>query len=460
MQQLCLLVDGGKSPTTIDLASVLLALRPLLWSIRHFPSENEMWKRGADEFNANRISRIKSHLRDGGELRIGTDDSDLRNTAVIIQGDMEHHRTHTNGCILSMKTTGDGDMDLIQQMNLDKQVFLSRNGEVHDGGLPTVKKYRYVRKVTEMAVADPDTTPGLFQQAMGVAESSTWIGLIALYFEKVPGPMSVKVPMTLFLLSVVSRADGSGALAPMMIIVRTVWIVLRSTVDFATGSGGGADGWYWAFTASLTWPGFVIMKNVWRRVLVRSAPLLGETHIVEECQEPAPTMPSLLSRAATHTASDSVASRESCGDTVTGPCNASGVLIQKKRDQPLAASVCRNSTVHWCWVNNSDGRCAVRGETNRFDGQEWVKLRDEHSEKYEEWLLAQQCAVRGCASLQSGTVIDGIRSTFCIQHTSTGAESARNRPPPTLKMINASYHIRRRNLNMWRREMGMLWEGS
>ena len=67
-----------------------------------------MRKRGVDGFNANRIIRIKSHLRDVGEQWIGTDDSDLRNTDVIIQGETEHRRTHTTGCIRSVETTGEG----------------------------------------------------------------------------------------------------------------------------------------------------------------------------------------------------------------------------------------------------------------------------------------------------------------------------------------------------------------
>ena len=184
-----------QSSTTIDLAAVLLALRPVMWSIKQQHSE-EMWQRGVDEFDASRVSRIKSHLLDGGELWIGTEDSDLRNTSVIVQGDMEHRRTHTNGCVLSIKATGEGDVGLIQLLNVAKQVFLSRNGEAHEGGLPTVKQYRYVRKTTEIAAADPNTPHGVFQQALEVVEGATRMGVIALHFAKIPGPLAVKVPMT------------------------------------------------------------------------------------------------------------------------------------------------------------------------------------------------------------------------------------------------------------------------
>ena len=186
-----------------------------------------MWKLGVDEFNAKRISRIKSHLRDGGDLWIGTDDADLRNTALAQQGELEHHRTSRTGCVLPAMATGEGDMGLIQQLNRGKQIYLPMNGEPNEGGLLTAKQYRFARMVSDIAVAEKDAAPGAPRQVMGVAEGSTWLGIIILYFAKVPGPLEVKAPMTFFTLSAMSRAAGTGVLAPAVMIIRETWIAIR-----------------------------------------------------------------------------------------------------------------------------------------------------------------------------------------------------------------------------------------
>ena len=66
-------------------------------------------------------------------------------------------------------------MDLVRQLNIAKQASLSRNGENHEGGLPTANQHKHLRKVTEVVADEPDTTPSVFHQVAVVAEGSTWL---------------------------------------------------------------------------------------------------------------------------------------------------------------------------------------------------------------------------------------------------------------------------------------------
>ena len=80
-----------------------------------------MWKSGASEFAAPKIRRIKSYLKEGGEIWIGTEDNDVRNAAAIQHGGVEQLRTRKDGCALPGKPTGEGDTDAISRLNLDNQ---------------------------------------------------------------------------------------------------------------------------------------------------------------------------------------------------------------------------------------------------------------------------------------------------------------------------------------------------
>ena len=132
--------------STIDLVAVVITLIPVLWSVvEEVNQPQEMWRSELSEFTSSKISHLKHHLQDGGEAWIRSDINDSRNAAVLAQGPGDHQRTNKNGCILSVKATGEGDLDIISRINQDGAIYMSRNGEPHDS-LLTVVAYKYVRK--------------------------------------------------------------------------------------------------------------------------------------------------------------------------------------------------------------------------------------------------------------------------------------------------------------------------
>ena len=68
-----------------------------------------MCRNGENAFTTAKISRIKAHLGDGGELGVGGDSSDVRAASATHQGELEHNRTHKDGGILSVKPMGERD---------------------------------------------------------------------------------------------------------------------------------------------------------------------------------------------------------------------------------------------------------------------------------------------------------------------------------------------------------------
>ena len=362
----------------------------MFWSVRGLHLGETIWKRGVGEFNAKRISRIKSHPRDGGELWIGTDAADMRHTEVVQQSELEHQRIRRIGCVLAIKATGKGDVDIIRKLNQYKQIFLSRDGAPRDGGFLTVKQYRFVRKVNEVAVAEPNDAPGVFQQSVEAIEGSTWLGIIMLYFAKVPGPLDVKVPMAFFLLSVMGRAAGNGALVPIAMAIRASRIALRSAVDFFTGSGGSTDGWYWAFLFSLTWPAFTLLKYAWRRVIGKN--------------ENSPTINELGGEQwevhRLHRRKDRTIRH--------GQHRTQHPVVRATRTIKPDHAVRMDS---FCRKNPIGRRQLESVETIRRNGVEWQRKK-----KYGEWIQAHQCTEYGCKNAQSGTVCNGLPSTLCLQH--------------------------------------------
>ena len=194
-------------------------------------------------------------------------------------------------------------------------------------------------------------------------------------------------------------------------------MMIRATMDFVTGSEGETNGWYWAFVISLLWPMIGRLKNKLSPLLCKSVTEVQNPDPVIDGFASVPVTPSARSYATSQTASDSVRSQNSAGDVTGEQCDGSGVLLSKERDQPLAAAKCTEKTSQWCRLHQKDGRCQEVGKTNRFDGQEWVRMCPEHKDKYEEWVLARQCNFVGCDDTKAGTIVDGKASKFCMQHT-------------------------------------------
>ena len=224
------------------------------------------WMSGIEEFNTKRINYFKNHLKEGGEIWICADEADNRSAAAIRQGPNEHQRTQKEGCILSVTATGEGDMDLISQLNREPQVFLSRTGEPHET-LLTAKQYKYVRKGNEVSVADPIVPSRTVRNVADVAKGSSWFGVLTFYFMRIPGRTTVKIPCLFLILSLTSRAVGIGATTPICDVLRGGWIVLRLIINVITDSNDAMGGWFWAFLVSLIWPLCSMVKHVWKNWL-------------------------------------------------------------------------------------------------------------------------------------------------------------------------------------------------
>ena len=151
-----------------------------------------MWKNGELEFTGHKISRIKAHLKEGGEIWIGASSADARNTAAVVHGGRDHSRTTKDGCVLSAKPTGEGGPDVIRRLNLDQHVYLSRGGPGHLTML-TANFYKYIRKPNEVAPFEPEVIIGVSRRVFDVAHGSSWVGLIIFYFARMHGPASVKL---------------------------------------------------------------------------------------------------------------------------------------------------------------------------------------------------------------------------------------------------------------------------
>ena len=135
-----------KFRTAIDLVDFLVTLTPVSWAVLEETSApTEMRRSGSGEFTSGKISRSKHHSKEGGEVRIRSDRNDHRNVAAISQGEAEHHRTRKNGCAMSIRATGEGDMGLMSRLNTDKAAYVSRN-ESARGELATASAYKFIRK--------------------------------------------------------------------------------------------------------------------------------------------------------------------------------------------------------------------------------------------------------------------------------------------------------------------------
>ena len=244
---------GRRFSTTIGLFAVVVTLIPVLWTALEKMTVGDHWGSGLEEFSTKEINYFKTFLRDGGEIWIGTDPDDRRVEAAIRQGDEENQRAQREGCMLSVKPTCEGDVDLISQIDRDPKIFLPRTGNAHETVL-TVRYYKYVRKVGEVAVTDEDVPSRSLRDAVEVVKGTTWFGVVTFYITRMPGHMAVKIPLLLLVVSLISRFVGCGALVPLWTVLRAAWILIRMSVDLITDSDGAVDGWFWAFVISLSWP--------------------------------------------------------------------------------------------------------------------------------------------------------------------------------------------------------------
>ena len=161
-------VDKGRLYTrnrlhAIVLVSLFQTTCPLLWTVIETQIFSEMRRSGMGECATAKISRIKAHLHNGGELRIGVGTEERRTTAAIQQGKADHKRTHEEGRIRPAKTTGEGDMELMGRINSDQQIYLSRTGGPHER-LLTVQYYKFFPEMGEVAVAESGETGSMVQQ--------------------------------------------------------------------------------------------------------------------------------------------------------------------------------------------------------------------------------------------------------------------------------------------------------
>ena len=139
----------------------------------------------------------------------------------------------------------------------------------------------------------------------------------------------------------------------------------------------------------------------------------------EECDRPRnPTTPPNRPCATTHTASGdgSTPSRRSAKPHDELECQAEGVYLKRNSGQPLTARACNHGMAVWSRIAGFDTRKPGTGKLNPFDGCEWIRLCDVHKERYEDWMMAQQCSTNGCNKAKSDKVAKGTLSRMCAEH--------------------------------------------
>lgn len=62
---------------------------------------------------------------------------------------------------------------------------------------------------------------------------------------------------------------------------------------------------------------------------------------------------------------------------------------------------CSDGNTKWRRVQFADARRRERGKSNQFDGSEWLKLRADHANQYEEWTQSQTCIKMGRTDLKA-----------------------------------------------------------
>ena len=221
---------------------------------------HDRWQSGVEGLTAKKLSRLKTTLRSGSELWLGTSSTEPQWTLKATQGPDDHGRTYVNGCQLSVTPSGDGAMDLIAKVNLaGGKVFIARTDEDHTE-LISFRHYMIVHKVDEISVIPEVTSMSVTAKLMEIVRGGSWFGIITFYVTQLPGPLAVKIPGLLLGIVSVSRTLGFGFLYPAIAVMRGRWLFCRSVIDFLTDSEGSFDFWFWAFAVSLMWPVYQCVK--------------------------------------------------------------------------------------------------------------------------------------------------------------------------------------------------------
>ena len=321
---------------------------------------------------------VKNNAMIGESQIVYCDRNDHRNVAVIAQGEAEHQRTRKNGCVLSIRATGDGDMELMSRLNTDKAVYVSGNDNVHDE-LITVPAHKFIRETGEVAVAEPVAQSRIAQRFVEVAKGSPRLGVICFYTTQIPGPVAVKVPFFLLAIALISRTIGLGDFMPRMSILRAGWIVVRVVIDFVLDSDSSVDGWDFAFLVFLAWPLYVLCAHLWQTWWKSDANSCDQDPSGCASSRREATTPSQRSNATTRTMSETASIDKGEDEGKEGnECQAGGLLLQKLPDQKSGDELCTRKKAVWCRIALGDGRAENKGKANRYDGCDWIKLRPEH----------------------------------------------------------------------------------
>ena len=134
-------------------------------------------------------------------------------------------------------------------------------------------------------------------------------------------------------------------------IVRDLWIIARSALDFLTDSCGPSDGRYWAFICSLTQPLYTACRYLRNRMFRPCAEIPASATVETASRRGAPTTSSQCSVATTRNAFYSVSSRRCVGEEVTGSRCANGLLLRRRADQPPTSIDCKKTDVRRCRIS-------------------------------------------------------------------------------------------------------------
>ena len=105
--------------------------------------------------------------------------------------------------------------------------------------------------------------------------------------------------------------------------------------------------------------------------------------------------------------------------THTVRCGSSSLLCLNgvtSKLSPLVEKIRIARESKWCRIHHHDGYLDGEGRKNRFDGSEWMKLRQNHFYEYEEWAQAQECKRHGCFERKAGLVFGGKQVEWCVNH--------------------------------------------
>ena len=104
--------------------------------------------------------------------------------------------------------------------------------------------YNFAKKQNEVA---PVSAPGVAASSNAIGDMATlvrgtsWFGILSFYFNRIPIPIAVKIPVAAVCLLFMARSLGISALTPFVAILRDVWIILRLFADYPTDTDESFD---------------------------------------------------------------------------------------------------------------------------------------------------------------------------------------------------------------------------